>query len=645
MNRMLHSHRSIQKRQKMASNDAVQARQVAYGLIAKSAKHTIRRDEKPFELPILLLRCSTYEDHTMQKYMEQANTALLDLYSEIVVTKDWAMLLAGTTYNGAAIAQQQLVVPLLPAILDAVCSDSRMARSLAIQWIQRFLHGMDVDASTYLLGFLTKDIDSQIASSANKAAESMIGRSEDTTLFNASFDYIDMATIDGLEKIQTMLQSRVRDVSSRLSILSDAAAALLLDHNFSSTELISLFLLDAETTLQASGLSISATETARETESSNGDAFCGICYDNLTEGDFLGLDCGHQFCRECWMGYLGTVDGERKHAYLHSTCPQHDCSSRVLLQHLLVLSPTLSQKWQEMYLKAFLEMDVSYRSCSNVDCPWVVVLKDQRHASKPTSCKCFGCGTQFCFDCGEESHLPASCEAMREWALIQMNSDFWVRKNAKPCPGCRAPIEKTQGCNHMTCTCRVEFCWLCLTKLRSHSENHTCNRYDPTNDAENDSARRALFVAERYENHLLAEKFAEKQYKAMLERPDKLSDTFWFISEEEEDVFCSALSTLIEARKYLRHSYVASFELRRNPEMLMILENYQGALEMLTERLSQLTESNIQGLYREKGEHGVTQHFRGLDFYRVSVGKYIDRFSATLLKPRLAIQESMQVDL
>lgn len=641
LNRMLHTHRSAQKRQKMTFNDAVNARQVAYGLIAKCAQLTIRRDERPFELPILLLRCSTYEDHSMQKYVEQANSALLDLYSDITTSRDWTLLLAGTTYNDTAISQEQLVVPILPAILDAMCSDSRMARSLALQWIRRFLNRMDVDASSYLLGFLTKDVDSQIASSANEAVELLIPRSKNTTLFRASFEYFDTSTFEGMEKIQTILQSRMRDVSSRISISSDSAAALLVDHSFCISELVSSYLLDMETTLRKSGLTLTVSESARKTETWNEDKICGICYGNSTEDNFLALDCGHQFCQECWITYLETLHGEKKYAYLDATCPQHDCSSRVLLRHLMVLSPTVTQKWHEMYRNAFLDMDISCRSCPTKDCSWVAVLKDPERASKHTSFKCLGCCTQYCFDCRAESHLPATCAAMREWELIQTNSDFWVRRNAKPCPGCHAPIEKTQGCNHMTCTCRVEFCWLCLTKLRSYSENHTCNRYDPTNDAENDSARRALFVAERYENHLQAEKFAEKQYNATAERPDKLADTFWFISEDEEDVFCSALSTLIEARKYLRHSYVASFELRRSPELLTILENYQGALEMLTERLSQLTEYNLQGLYREKGEHGVTQHFRGLDFYRVSVEKYIDRFSAALLKARPAIQESM----
>ncbi|KAK4148600.1 hypothetical protein C8A00DRAFT_19598, partial [Chaetomidium leptoderma] len=38
-----------------------------------------------------------------------------------------------------------------------------------------------------------------------------------------------------------------------------------------------------------------------------------------------------------------------------------------------------------------------------------------------------------------------------------------VGSTTKPCPGCSAPIEKNEGCAHMTCTwCKHAFCWNCL---------------------------------------------------------------------------------------------------------------------------------------------------------------------------------------
>jgi hypothetical protein len=58
----------------------------------------------------------------------------------------------------------------------------------------------------------------------------------------------------------------------------------------------------------------------------------------------------------------------------------------------------------------------------------------------------------------------------------------WILANTKPCPKCYRPIEKNQGCMHMTCSqCRHEFCWLCNGTWSEHGERtggfYACNRY------------------------------------------------------------------------------------------------------------------------------------------------------------------------
>jgi hypothetical protein len=103
------------------------------------------------------------------------------------------------------------------------------------------------------------------------------------------------------------------------------------------------------------------------------------------------------------------------------------------------------------------------------------------------------------------------------------------------------------------------------------------------------------------------------------------------VNDNDEATLHDALETVIDARKFLKNSYIASFGLRSEAAKLGILESHQSALEMFTERLSQLTETNLQRCFLEKGEQGVTSHFRGLSFYRVSVENYMGRFLAATL--------------
>jgi len=97
-----------------------------------------------------------------------------------------------------------------------------------------------------------------------------------------------------------------------------------------------------------------------------------------------------------------------------------------------------------------------------------------------------GCGATFCFACGEEAHRPVACGTVRGW-LVKNSAESenlnWILANTKPCPKCHRPIEKNQGCMHMTCSqCRHEFCWLCSGAWAEHGERtggfYACNRFE-----------------------------------------------------------------------------------------------------------------------------------------------------------------------
>ena len=89
---------------------------------------------------------------------------------------------------------------------------------------------------------------------------------------------------------------------------------------------------------------------------------------------------------------------------------------------------------------------------------------------------CDACKTEFCFSCGEKPHPGQTC---REYATVLQGDSGNTTANAaaatttpapstrektprkiQKCPSCTVGIEKNGGCNHMTCKCGHEFCWL-----------------------------------------------------------------------------------------------------------------------------------------------------------------------------------------
>jgi hypothetical protein len=79
---------------------------------------------------------------------------------------------------------------------------------------------------------------------------------------------------------------------------------------------------------------------------------------------------------------------------------------------------------------------------------------------------CDQCIKVYCVSCEVEYHTGMTCEQYKrlheeknEDAILEYNLG---RLSYKPCPKCRAPIDKYAGCNAVKCTlCSIQFCWRC----------------------------------------------------------------------------------------------------------------------------------------------------------------------------------------
>mmetsp|Transcript_78866 Transcript_78866/g.223159 ORF Transcript_78866/g.223159 Transcript_78866/m.223159 type:complete len:445 (-) Transcript_78866:114-1448(-) len=78
---------------------------------------------------------------------------------------------------------------------------------------------------------------------------------------------------------------------------------------------------------------------------------------------------------------------------------------------------------------------------------------------------CEDCGCTYCYY-HSLAHAPgAEACAAYEKSLVKQQLCDAVFYGTKPCPSCGFPTEKVSGCNHMTCKCKVNWCWVCGREL------------------------------------------------------------------------------------------------------------------------------------------------------------------------------------
>ena len=88
---------------------------------------------------------------------------------------------------------------------------------------------------------------------------------------------------------------------------------------------------------------------------------------------------------------------------------------------------------------------------------------------------CNECHHQKCVRCSEMYTSDHTC-------IPSLDLAEYIREGGVICPGCHVPVEKVEGCNHMTCSrCATEFCMLCGQKYAGPvAEHHYMDYYGPS---------------------------------------------------------------------------------------------------------------------------------------------------------------------
>lgn len=90
--------------------------------------------------------------------------------------------------------------------------------------------------------------------------------------------------------------------------------------------------------------------------------------------------------------------------------------------------------------------------------------------------RCEDCDLHFCaYHSNAHARGPEACAAYEREVVKKEKTDL-KNLGTKPCPTCGLATEKDSGCNHMTCRCGANWCWIC-----GHTLDNVGWHYNPAN--------------------------------------------------------------------------------------------------------------------------------------------------------------------
>ncbi|XP_037491090.1 probable E3 ubiquitin-protein ligase RNF144A-A isoform X2 [Jatropha curcas] len=204
--------------------------------------------------------------------------------------------------------------------------------------------------------------------------------------------------------------------------------------------------------------------------------FCEICVERKEIDQMFKIDsCAHSFCCECMSKHVAAKIQDSTCTII--TCPGMNC--RAILELDICrsqLSKGVIDIWEEMLCKEMIsEWEKFY--CPFKDCSALLVNdSDCEGGEAIRESECPFCHRLFCAQCYVPWHSGVECEEFQRLNEDERGrEDLMVMELARAqkwsrCPHCKFYVERTEGCPHITCRCKFEFCYGCGSQwTASHS--------------------------------------------------------------------------------------------------------------------------------------------------------------------------------
>ncbi|KAL8518166.1 hypothetical protein ACS0TY_009504 [Phlomoides rotata] len=393
------------------------------------------------------------------------------------------------------------------------------------------------------------------------------------------------------DRIKQLVEKDISEVCNVLSVSRGIACTLLLRENWSLSSVVEKWLADDDGVREV----IAVAETPKSIESDN---YCKICFESVENDTVLSLRCGHPFCADCWRNYLTAVINEGS-GCLNLRCPEPKCKSAAGLDIVESVSSENDRNRYYHYLyRSYVESSRNRKWCPAPGCEYAVEFAGGECESYDVNCDC---SYKFCWNCAEECHRPVDCQTVLNWTKKNKSEGAnvtWISANTKPCPKCHRPIEKNNGCNHMTCgkLCGYQFCWLCLEPIKGHR----CNVYQAkkadssVNNMRAELSRYSHYYERWASNHKSRDIALVHMTRAKNVHVPILSEVHGADVNLLRLCLSDAWEQIVECRRVLKWTYAYGYYMDVGEAKKTFFEYLQGEAESALERLHHSAETEIE---------------------------------------------------
>ncbi|KAH6650219.1 hypothetical protein F5144DRAFT_555621 [Chaetomium tenue] len=189
---------------------------------------------------------------------------------------------------------------------------------------------------------------------------------------------------------------------------------------------------------------------------------CSICIEDKPRAEMPAQNtprCTHQptTCKDCLGEWLRS--SIERGAWDRLQCP--DCPEsldwRDVKRHA---SEGAFNRYDTLVTRAALTKEPTFHFCLSPACG-----SGQMYEENCPRFECVSCQASSCLHHNLPWHWDETCQEYdkrnQDRRAAEKASQKAVRGSSKPCPGCKRDVHKFAGCNHITCICHHEWCYIC----------------------------------------------------------------------------------------------------------------------------------------------------------------------------------------